>query len=210
MRVPIVRSAAAVVIVGLLLVSLPAAAVARTSVDPSTLTPPPPAAFDPVCYRDGVQTICDINFSDSAVNDDSGVLCPSATGDLLQSQVRTVSGQRYYDSAGLLTRRHFHEDFVGSFTSADTGLTVQYSGHDTIDHYLSVPGDVTSGDFTVTGLQTRVYQAPGGTVVMQVGRAVIEEASGNLIGETGKFAFDRYFSGDPTALEPLCQALGVG
>lgn len=211
MHVPFVRPSAGMIIAGLLVASLPDGALARTPIDPSTLTPPPPASINPVCYLDGAQTICDIHFSDPPdVNEDSGILCPSATGDLLESQSRTVSGQRYYDSAGFLTRRHFHEDFIGSFTSPDTALTVQFSGEDTLDAVLSAPGDIGSGTVTITGLQTRVSLAHGGTVLLQVGRVVIDQASQNLIGETGKQPFDRYFGGDSGALEPLCAALGVG
>ena len=33
-------------------------------VDPSTLNPPPPPQFNPVCERDGNQTICTVQFSD--------------------------------------------------------------------------------------------------------------------------------------------------
>ena len=40
---------------------------AAQAVDPSTLIPPPPAEFNPVCKAVGAQTICDVTFNDPPV-----------------------------------------------------------------------------------------------------------------------------------------------
>src|SRR5437879_3974712 len=107
----------------LLAIVAPATAFARELVDPSTLIPPPPAAFNPVCYQVGQGTICDIAFSDPPVVDEpSGVIC--GTTELLISQTRDVVGKRFYNVDGLLTVRRFHEDLAGTLMNPLTGATV--------------------------------------------------------------------------------------
>jgi len=43
-----------------LIVFAPQAMLAGQPVDPSTLNPPPPPEFNPVCEKDGNQTICTV------------------------------------------------------------------------------------------------------------------------------------------------------
>jgi len=92
---------------------------ARESVDPSTLNPPPPDLFNAVCLTQGSQIVCDLAFSDPPVSDEpSGIVCDGT--ELLVSQTRDVVGKRFYDASGDLLRRHFREDFTGSFTNPET------------------------------------------------------------------------------------------
>jgi hypothetical protein len=208
MRASIVRST---LIAASLLVAIvaPPTASARQLVDPSTLIPPPPAAFNPVCYQVGQGTICDIAFSDPPVVDEpSGIIC--GTTELLISVTRDVVGKRFYNVDNLLTVRRFHEDVAGTFMNPLTDATVQFRNGDTVSQDLATPGDLNSGTETITGLESRVYLPGGGTVITDVGRVVIDVATGNF-DETGHHPFDRYFAfGDPTALEPICTALGLG
>lgn len=45
------------------------------SVDPSTLNPPPPPQFNPVCERVGGGTICTVQFSDPPFAGGIGIVC---------------------------------------------------------------------------------------------------------------------------------------
>jgi hypothetical protein len=186
------------------------AAFARELVDPSTLIPPVPAAFNPVCYQVGEGTICDIAFSDPPlVNEPSGIIC--GTTELLISQTRDVVAKRFYNVDGLLTVRRFQEDFAGSLMNPLTGATVQIPGRDTVTDDLATPGDLNSGTETRTGLEWRAYLPGGGTIITDVGHIVVDAATGDIVDETGHHPFDRYFAfGDTAALEPICSALGLG
>src|SRR6266478_8642692 len=95
-----------------------AAVFAGESVDPSTLNPPPPPQFNPVCEKDGSQTICTVQFSDPPFAGGSGVICGTGPGayEVFQFQNRSVAGHRYYDQNGNLTRKIFREVLTGTFS----------------------------------------------------------------------------------------------
>ena len=213
MRRSPLRSALLAAVSSLLMFALMPVAmvVARMPVDPSTLTPPPPDFFNAVCYEvgSGRGTICDLAFSDDPIVDEpSGILCGAT--ELLISQTRSVVGKRFYNSDGFLTQRHFREDFAGTITNPLTGATASSVGGDTVIHVLAVPGDISTGTEIITGLQGRIYLPGGGTVLIDVGRVVIDSATGNLVSETGQHPGDAYFVfGDASALQPLCEALGL-
>jgi hypothetical protein len=179
---------------------------AREPVDPNTLNPPPPASFNATCERTGHGILCELAFSDPPlVAEPSGVICSGT--ELLVSQTRDVVGKRFYDADGNLTRRHFREDFAGTITSPSSGITLDWVAHNTIIHNLAVPGDIGSGHTTVTGQQNRIFSAHG-TVLLDVGHLVVDEATGELLRSNGKHAFDDYFiNGNTEALTPLCDAI---
>ena len=52
----------------------------------------------------------------------------------------------------------------------------------------------------------RFYSA-NGTVLIDVGRVVFAEADGAVLFESGQHPIGDFFNGDPTALDPLCDAL---
>jgi len=178
---------------------------ARELVDPGTLNPPPPAEFNPVCYRLGNGTQCTLAFSDPSVVDaPTGIVCDGV--ELTDSFTRSVVGTRAYDSDGNLLRRHFEESFSGSFTNPETGLVATYIGHDKILNDLAVPGDQSTGTTLVSGPSLRITGPEGQTVVMDVG-SFLDSPTG-LIRESGQHAFFEYFElGDTSALQPLCDAL---
>ena len=179
---------------------------AREPVDPATLNPAPPASFNATCERVGQHILCDLAFSDPPFADEpSAIVCDGT--ELLISQTRDVVGKRYYDASGDLLRRHFREDFAGTFTNPATHRSVDWVAHNTISHKLAVPGDVASGTTTITGQQVRIFGA-GGTVLIDAGRIVIDEATGEILQSSGPKHFDVYFiNGDVAALQALCDAV---
>ena len=199
-----IRLAVAAALVALV---VPGVALAREPVDPSTLTPPPPAEFNPICERVGDGIICTLAFSDPAIVDEpSGVFC--GTTELLFSQTRSVVGKRFYDADGFLLRRHFTEDIAGTWTNPDTGVTANVTGGFMNLHDLSVPGDVSSGVVRSSG-SVRIYLPGGGTIFHgDAGHTVFDEATGTILAQSGQHPFEDYFGrGDASALDPLCEAL---
>ena len=189
--------------------SVSSATVAAGSVDPSTLTPPPPAEFNPACERIGNQIICEVAFTDPPiVEEPSGVIC--GTTELLFSQTRSVVGKRFYSADGFLLRRHFHDKVSGAWTNPLTGDSLLLAGGFAYLHDLGTPGEISSGTTQITG-SVRIYSAGGRTILHgDAGRLVIDEATETTLSESGQHPFEDYFAhGDLTALQPLCAALGL-
>jgi len=178
-----------------------------TTVDPSTLNPPPPPAFNPVCEKVGGGTICTVNFSDPPFAGGTGVVCGSGTTayEVFQFQNRSVQGHRYYDRNGNLTRRHFREVVDGTLTNPLNHQALSFSGGLTHLHDLTIPGDITSGTEQVTG-SVRTYLPHGGTVLIDAGR-ILQAEDGALLSESGQHPFLDYELGDTAAVQPLCDAL---
>jgi len=180
------------------------------TVDPSTLIPPPPPEFNPVCKPVGGRTICDVTFTDPpVVAEPTGIQCGSGPDafEVLDSSTRSVDGKRFYDRDRKLTQRHFHDLVVGTLTNSLTGVSVPYRQHDEIVHDLAVAGDISSGTEAITNA-LRVTTAHGGTVLIDAGRTVFVEADGTILFEAGQHPFDEYFVfGQTSAMQPLCDAL---
>jgi hypothetical protein len=183
---------------------------AREPVDPTTLNPPPPPNFNPVCERVGSQIMCDIQFSDPVLAEGSGFTCGSGAEafEPFRFQTRSVRGKRYYDENGNLLRRHFQEVFEGTFTNPITHKSLAYSGSDTHLHVLAVPGDNATGTEAITG-SVRIFLGPGnGTLAIDTGRLVVDVANDKILAESGQHPFLDYFEhGQTSALQPLCDAL---
>ena len=189
--------------------SSPAAA-ANQPVDPSTLTPPPPDFFNAQCREAGRAIQCDLAFvEEQSVAQPTGIICDSGgtSFEILDTFTRTVVGKRYYDANGLLLRRHFHDDWVGTWTNSVTGATVPYDQQTMIIHDLTTPGDISSGAERATGF-ARFYSSHG-TVLIDVGRVVTAVSDGALLFLSGQHPFWDFFGGDPSALDPLCDALAA-
>lgn len=207
MRRSVTRFATLVALATIAVMSIVTPVAARTPVDPDTLTPPPPDFFNATCYAQGRGITCDLAFSDPDIIDEpSGVVCDGT--ELLISQQRWVIGKRFYDGAGLLLQRHFREWFSGSFTNPDTGRVALFEAHDTVIHELAVPGDVGTGRTTISGLPARIRVPGGATILVDAGRIVLDEATGELLVSHGQHHLDDYFgNGNTAALQPLCDAL---
>jgi len=192
----------------LLIALTPQLLFAGEAVDPSTLNPPPPPQFNPVCKSVGNRTMCTVQFSDPPFAGGSGVICGSGAGayEVFQFQNRSVQGKREYDQNGNLTRRLFHEVDTGTLTNPVTHTAVSFSGRGTTRHDLAIPGDITSGTQVLTG-SFRVYRPHGGTVIIEAGRTV-NAGDGTFLRESGPHPFQDYFVfGDTAAVQPLCDAL---
>jgi hypothetical protein len=183
---------------------------AREPVDPTTLNPPPPPNFNPVCESVGNGTICDLHFSDPPFAAGSEVICGSGADSFepFQFQNRTVTSKRYYDANGNFVRVHYREVIDGTFTNPINHKSVAYSGSDTHLHVLTVPGDPTSGNEAITG-SVRIFLGNGnGTLALDTGRLVMADSNGEILAESGQHPFLDYFVfGDTAAVQPLCDAL---
>ena len=196
------------VILSVIALALPAIVAAKETVDPATLTPPPP----PSSTRPAIVLESDrlrSGFTDPVIVDEpSGVVCGGT--ELLFSQTRSVVGKRFYSAEGLLLRRHFHDDVSGTWTNPVTGATATFSGGSMTLHDLAVPGDGESGVNQISG-SVRIYLPDGGTIIHQdAGRLVFDEGgTGALLSQSGQHPFEDFFgSGDTTALDEFCSALG--
>jgi len=178
------------------------------SVDPATLNPPPPPEFNPVCKEVGDGTICTVQFSDPPFAGGGGVICGTGANsyEVFLFQNRSVSGHRYYDQSGNLTRRHFNEVDTGTLSNPINHKAISFSARLTTLHDLSTPGDITSGTQIITGV-ARYYLPKGGVVTREAGRT-ISSGTGDFIRESGPHPFLDYFVfGDTAAVQPLCDAL---
>ncbi|MEO5965929.1 MAG: hypothetical protein ABIR11_10730 [Candidatus Limnocylindrales bacterium] len=182
-------------------------AAARTPVDPGTLNPAPPDFFNAECFAGAGGTVCTLHFSDDPiVGEPIGIVC--AGTELLFDQERSVVGKRFYDANGDLVQRHFRESFSGTITNPDTGKSLFWEQHDTVIHNLAVAGDVASGNVSFTGLAFRAWLPGGGTVLIDSGRSLQVNATGEIIRESGQHHFTDYFvNGNASALQPICDAL---
>ena len=207
MHASLVRIARSVAFTTAVTLSLVAPVAAGEPVDPSTLNPPPPAEFNPICERLGGGIVCYLEFSDPPVIDQpSELFCD---GDqIFESWSRSVVGRRIYDANGNLLKRHFREDFVGTFTNPSSGVTVDWVTNASNIHVLAVPGDLASGVSSGAGLSIRITALDGGTVLIDAGRLVFDGATGDILESHGPHHFDDYFArGDVDALQALCDAL---
>ena len=193
------------VIVALLALAGPVTA--KSSVDPTTLNPPPPDFFNATCERTGGHILCNLAFSDPDIVDEpSGIVCGST--ELLFSQQRSVVGKRFYDADGNLTQRHFRESFDGTFSNPDTDKVATWTQHDTVKHDLAVPGDVTSGTTHISGLFARITGPNGATILTDTGMFLVVEGTGETLHASAHHPVDDYFAnGNAAALAPLCDAL---
>jgi hypothetical protein len=180
------------------------------SVDPATLTPPPPDFFGATCARTGNHITCDLAFLDpiAPVEEPTGIICGTGIHqfEVLDTWTRSVVGKRLYSADGLLLRRHFFDSWDGTLTNSVTGSTVAYSQRGTYLHDLAVPGDNSTGLERDTML-IRVFGTRG-TVVIDTGRTVFARADDQIVFQAGQHPFEAYFGqGDVAALQPLCDAL---
>lgn len=191
----------------LVLVSLvgTSANAATVSVDPGTLNPPVPAEFNPSCASDGSHISCNLAFSEPHVADEPAGFACNGT-EMRDSVSRSVVGKRLYDGDGNLLQRHFREFLDGTFTNPDTGRVARWTEHDTVIHNLAVPGDIGSGTEQVSGLGIRIFLPGGGTILTDAGTFIVDDATGELVKESGHHLFLDVLNGDPVASARLCAA----
>lgn len=153
-----------------------------TTVDPSTLTPPPSGNFDLTCVNDGraitctgteVQTFTDLNIGDS------GLACGGRGIIDNGRQVRT--GTFTYDLAGRATRWFDRGTFDEVWhLDGSTSPTVRSSGNWSTVNDFAVPGDITSRTRTYRGAPHRVI-GPRGLVYNDAGMVVLDWDESNIL-----------------------------
>src|SRR4051794_5429187 len=185
-----IAGAAAIVLFSLLGV-VPIAA-ARTSVDPTSLTPP----LKPfrVCWQLGPYVQCDTSGDTFAENEPVDV---ASCGQLYETAEYRSHSTRWYRD-GLIVRRQVQEHDTGTWSLSPTGAgpSVTFMRDASWDETFTTPGDIGTGVSNVQGASLRV------------------PALGMELHESGQFRPDDTFRGlftsdDPKADPELC-ALLVG
>jgi hypothetical protein len=127
------------------------------SVDPSTLTPPPPP--DARCHTAGTRTICDTVLNVDMVNEPA-FDAPCGTIYITGTDYR--DGTRFYDGDGLLVRRHVTDqvDAVISLSADGSGPTLSLTGHLNWWGYWPEPGSDGDGIQTNHGVDIKI-SGPG-------------------------------------------------
>ena len=133
-----------------------AAIAAPKTVDPDTLTPPPPPGAE--CKQTGNYVICHTFGDDSWVNAPDSLL---SCGRAYSTGSSHSEGIRWYED-GLLVKRFVREDAQGTLSLSATGEgpTVAFFAHDNWTDVYTTPGDEESASTTSHGVGLRII-APG-------------------------------------------------
>ena len=135
-----------------------AALAAPNSVDPDTLTPPPPPGAE--CKDTGNFILCQTFFDEpSLVNEPVFEL---SCGTVYETSNVHREGIRWYSAEGLLLKRFVREDAQGTLSLSATGEgpTVRFFAHDNWTDIYTTPGDEESASTTYHGVGLRII-APG-------------------------------------------------
>ena len=186
---------------------MPQGALAGQSIDVNTLNPVPPADY--TCVGTGGGAICRVSRTED-LSGPSGFLCGDAASPIELVGVDAIDQlefTRIYDADLNLVTRTVHEHFSVTYLNPVTGLSVESTQIAEVTSTFTTPGDLDSGTFTQRGVVK--FFAPGaGVLLIDVGRAVLT-TDGNVLVQSGQHQqFDRYFSGDTSVLEGVCEAVG--
>jgi hypothetical protein len=135
-----------------------AALAAPKTIDPNTLTPPPPPGAE--CKDTGNYIICQTFFDEpSLVNVPAFEL---SCGTVYETSDVHREGIRWYSPEGLLLKRFVREDAEGTLSLSATGEgpTVRSFAHDNWTDIYTTPGDEESASTTSHGVGLRII-APG-------------------------------------------------
>lgn len=170
-------------------------ALAAATVDPSTLTPPPPEGS--VCRADGQWIICETSVAFAPVNEPGDEL---PCGSIYQTGTDERVGIRWYTSGGLLAKRFVKQDvdLTWSLSPTGAGPVVSVSAHANWRNVYAVLGsDPNTEPQPTHGLQLKISQ-PGVGVIAQIAGLGGKD-------ETHHGVF-RLFD-DPAVASALCEAL---
>ena len=185
-----------------LLLACGAALAAPKSVDPDTLTSPPPPGAE--CKDTGNFILCQTFFDEpSLVNEPVFEL---SCGTVYETSNAHREGIRWYSKEGLLLRRFVTEDVQGTWSLSPTGEgpTVRFFAHDNWTDVYTTPGDEESVSTTYHG-DSFTAMAPGYGVLFHI--AGIDLPNGTHHGAGGAFFIDDEGNVDPEADAALCAAL---
>jgi hypothetical protein len=178
-----------------------AALAAPISVDPDTLTPPPPPGAE--CKDNGNYIVCQTYFDEpSLVNEPIFEL---SCGTVYETSNVHREGIRWYSAEGLLLRRFVTEDVEGSWSLSATGEgpTVGFFAHDNWTDVYAIPGDEDSASTTYHGAAFKVVAPESGELIY----AGTYLPDGTHHGAGGEFFIDDEGNVDPEADATLCEAL---
>jgi hypothetical protein len=178
---------------GVLLIAAPASA--GPTVDPSTLTPPPPPGAE--CRLDGQWIICQTSLVIDRVNEPTEVVLPCGQPYETSHDVRR--GIRFYNTEGLLVKRFAIADVQGTWSLSPTGEgpTVDVRANANWWIVLAVPGDESTGELTQHGNEFTV-SSPGSGVLVHIAGLDLPEGD-----HRGLFRVEV----DPQVAAELCAAL---
>ncbi len=191
------------VIVALLALAGPVTA--KSSVDPTTLNPPPPDFFNATCERTGGPSCATWRTRTSSTS--RGIVCGSTE---LRSRSSPSSASGSTTPTGDLTQRHFRESFDGTFSNPDTDKVATWTQHDTVKHDLAVPGDVTSGTDPHQRPVRAVTGPNGATILTDTGMFLVVEGTGEIAAcQSPTTVVDDYFANGNArrCSRRLCDAL---
>jgi hypothetical protein len=184
-------------IAGMLAVIAPAASADPSTVDPSTLQPPPPP--DARCNPTGRHVICHtvIDFSvEAEAITDLGLPC----GTIYITATDVRHGLRFYENR-LLVRRHVTAPggVAGFLSLSATGEAPRLDlvGHLNWWSTFSIPGDEDTESTTAHGLDIRLKAPDGGIIAIIAGRTDPEGAHSGVA----------RFADDPAIAEAICAAM---
>ena len=125
---------------------------ARTLVDPTTLTPPPPATY--VCQEDGPWVKCDRSVVFTISDEDTG---DPGCGTVYQDSTDSRHATRWYRD-GLLVELIVQSKVRGtlSLSPAGAGTTLDFAADLSWDERFLEPGDLSSGSGTSHGNVLRI------------------------------------------------------
>jgi hypothetical protein len=188
---------------GLVLAAAPQALAAPAGVDPSTLTPPPPASFDSQCVPQGGGTVCTgtevATFVDLDLGD-AGLACDGHA--IIDNGQQIRDGRFKYDAQGRatdwFTRGTFREVWTLDGVPGASNLTThaQWS----VKNDFRIPGDITSRTRAYRGEQLAVY-GPNGLVAHDPGVVVYDWDESNILKIHGGQTGDGF-------LDAVCTAFG--
>jgi hypothetical protein len=185
---------------------MPQGVLAGQAIDVNTLNPVPPADY--TCTGTGGGAICRVSRTED-LSGPSVFLCGDAASPIELIAVDAIDRlelTRIYDADLNLFTRTVHEHFSVSFLNPVTGLSVESTQISEVTSTFTTPGDLDSGTFAQRGVVK--FFAPGaGVLLIDVGRAVLT-VDGSLVTESGRHQLDRYFGGDTSVLEGVCEAVG--
>jgi hypothetical protein len=188
-----------------------AALAALETVDPNTLTPPPPPGAE--CKQTGNYVICQTFFDEDPVVNKPEFMVSCSTGDRWVYLTETIhrEGIRWY-SDGLLVKRSGTEHEEGTLSLSPTGEepTVRLFGHVSWVDYFSTPGDFDSAITYRHGNGFRILLPGGGDLLHGAGLETRLPAEETLHGVARYLIIDEdtNFVSDPEVNAALCAALG--
>ena len=180
----------------------PASAAPR-SVDPTTLTPPPPPGAE--CTQTGNYILCQTYFDEPSLLNEP--VFKLSCGTVYETSTVHREGIRWYSSEGLLLRRFVTEDVEGSWSLSPSGEgpSVRFFAHDNWTDVYAIPGDVESVSTTYHGLAFTAL-APGSGVLFHITGPYLPDGTHHGVG--GEFFIDDEGNVDPEVDAALCEALG--